>query len=208
MWYSYNVVMYMKNKTLLVSGMLLFILMFILLNYNLVDNIDLYSKNIQTFFSHSYFKTFFLFITNIMSVLGVIVILVFTSYLLRNKDKRVILLFITSILSCLLITNLIKIIIRRDRPIDLLLDVTGYSFPSSHSSISMVVYGFLILLLRKYYTGKRRNLYIGLCVLFILLTGLSRIIFNVHYISDVIAGFGLGLFILCISNIYLKKLTK
>lgn len=196
-----------KNRVLLVLGIFSFILMFLFLQLNLVGFIDVYSLNIQKLFSNISFKHIFLIITNIMSVFGILIILLLTSYWLRKQEaKKDILIYIISIGSCFVITNFFKILIKRERPLELLLDVGGYSFPSSHSSISMVVYGYLILLIRKYYYGKHKSLLITLCVLCILLTGLSRIYFNVHYITDVIAGFGLGLIVLCISNHFLKKI--
>lgn len=201
----------MKRKSvwLFLVAVTLFISMLLLFQFNIVEIIDMYSKNIQEIFAHPNFKNIFLIITNIMSVVGVIIILGITIYFLRKQNaEKDIIIYIGTILACLTLTNLIKIIIRRARPLDMLLEVSGYSFPSSHASISMVVYGYLILLIRKYYQGKRKNLYITLCVLLILLTGISRIYFNVHYITDVIAGFSLGLIILIISNSIMKKIDK
>lgn len=201
----------MKRKSfwILLISIVVFISVLLLFQFNYVENIDIYGKNIQNIFIHPSFETIFLIITNIMGVVGIAIILGITIYFLRKKDaKKDIMIYIGSILTCLAITNLIKIIIRRARPLDMLIDVSGYSFPSSHSSISMVVYGFLAILIRKYYQGKRKNLYIALCILFILLTGLSRVYFNVHYITDVIAGFSLGLIVLSISYLIMKKIDK
>lgn len=198
-----------KNRMLLLLGIIVFIVMLIFLKFNLNKSIDSYSLHIQNVFSNISFKYIFLTITNIMSVVGILIILLLTGYLIRKKDfKKNIILFISSIGCCFIVTNILKIIIKRERPLELLLDVGGYSFPSSHSSVSMVVYGYLILLIRKYYSGNKKNLYIFLCVLSILLTGISRIYFNVHYITDVVAGFGLGLIVLCISNHFFKKLVN
>jgi len=200
----------MKNKTFitLITSTVVFIAFLLFLEFNYVEMLDIYSENIQNIFTLSS-KNILLFITNIMSVIGIIIILLLTIYFLRKKNaKKDIILFITTILSCLVITNLIKIIIRRERPLEQLLEVSGFSFPSSHASISMVIYGFIILLIRKHYNGKFKNLYIAILIMLIILTGISRVYFNVHYITDVLAGFSLGLIILSISNIYLKKLTK
>ncbi len=199
----------MKNKSFLVfvaSG-IIFSCMILLLEFDYTNFIDIYSKNIQNFFSADIFKSLFLFITNIMSIFGILAIMVLSIYLLRKSNaKKAINLYIISIFACLIITNIIKIIIRRNRPVDKLLEIGGFSFPSSHASVSMLVYGYIILLIRKYYHGKWKNLYIFLFVTLILLTGISRIYFNVHYITDVLAGYSIGLIILCFSNYYLKKI--
>jgi len=201
----------MKQKTfwILLISVIIFIGLLLLFEFNYVESIDILGKNIKNIFTHSSFETIFLIITNIMSVTGIIIILGITIYLLRKQNtKRDIMIYISSILVCLIVTNLIKIIVRRTRPLDMLIDATGFSFPSSHSSISMVVYGFIIIFLKKYYQGTRKKIYISLCVLLILLTGFSRIYFNVHYITDVIAGFSLGLVVLSISYLIIKKLDK
>ncbi len=209
MWY-FNIGDNMKNKSFwfLLIGIIVFIAISLFLEFNYVEKIDIHSTNINKYIPIS-FKNILLFITNIMSVIGITTILLVTSYILRKKNaQKQIYLFIITILSCLTITNLIKLIVKRERPLEQLLEVGGFSFPSSHSSISMVIYGFLILLIRKHYHGKYKNLYIGICITLIILTGFSRIYFNVHYITDVIAGFSLGLIILSISNFFFKKLTK
>lgn len=198
----------MKRKYIFffIMGMLLFVTMLLLLETDSVEKIDHYSIMIQTIFSHSSFYIFFYGITNLMTVVGIFFILVFTGFLLRKKDaKKDMKYFLISIISCFLLNNIMKWIIHRSRPLDQLLDVSGYSFPSAHSSISMVVYGFLILLLEKHYQGKRKYLWIGICTLLILGTGLSRIYFHVHYITDVLAGFGLGLGVLSIVSYFYQK---
>ncbi len=201
----------MKRKSILLLwiAILLFCSLLLLFELPFVQQIDHYGESVQEFFSHPSFKCIFLIITNFMSVLGIGIILVSTVIFLRKqKAKKEIILYIITIIAGFLLTNLIKIIIRRDRPADMLLDVSGYSFPSSHSSVSMIVYGYLVLLIRKYYHGKRKSLYIFLCCLCILLTGLSRVYFNVHYITDVIAGFSLFFIVLCISYFVMQKFDK
>lgn len=188
---------------------IIFISILLLLDFSFFRMIDLYGSTIQNLFSYSGFRTFFLIVTNIMSAIGILVILGMTVYFLRGKQAKIgISLYIISIIGCFIITNLVKILIKRARPLEMLLDVPGFSFPSSHSSISVVVYGYLIILLNKYYYGKWKKFYIILCLLFILLTGLSRIYFGVHYITDVIGGFSLGVIFLCIDSLLLKKLTN
>lgn len=68
----------------------------------------------------------------------------------------------------------------------------GWSFPSGHSSGALVVYGMLAYLLIRD-TDRRWHLPIVLLTIaLILVVGSSRIFLQVHFFSDVIAGFCSG----------------
>lgn len=102
-----------------------------------------------------------------------------------------------------LINQVLKFIIQRPRPDGFrLVDVSGYSFPSGHSMVSMAFFGLLAWFVWKYEKDKlMRNL---LCLAFagvICMVGLSRIYLGVHYATDVIAGF-------CMSLIWLALYTR
>lgn len=89
----------------------------------------------------------------------------------------------------------IKNIVRRTRPEGFrIIEESGYSFPSGHSMVSMAFYGLLIYLIYKKVDNKYlKNCLIILLSIIILLIGLSRIYLGVHYTSDVLAGFLLGI---------------
>lgn len=71
---------------------------------------------------------------------------------------------------------------------------TGWSFPSSHSSLSVLVLGSLLLLiLRSKWPVKYRHLLATLLFILILLIGISRLYVKAHYLSDVVAGWSLGM---------------
>lgn len=89
----------------------------------------------------------------------------------------------------------IKNIVRRTRPEGFrIIEESGYSFPSGHSMVSMAFYGLFIYLIYKKVDNKYlKNCLIFLLSIIILLIGLSRIYLGVHYTSDVLAGFLLGI---------------
>ena len=64
--------------------------------------------------------------------------------------------------------------------------VQGYSFPSLHASNAVVMFGSLA-------TVARRRWQVALCVLMMLLIGFSRPFLGVHYPTDVLVGWVLGL---------------
>jgi len=94
-----------------------------------------------------------------------------------------------------LIIQGVKLLIKRPRPsfFTPLLHESGYSFPSGHSLIAMVVYGLLgYFLLHLVKNAGARLLVRALTVLLVLAIGVSRVYVGVHYPTDVLAGWTAG----------------
>ena len=89
----------------------------------------------------------------------------------------------------------LKLAFRRDRPFftDPLATVSTYSFPSGHATVSVAVYGALCLVLLRRLTGPARVVCLAATVLLVSLIGFSRLYLGVHFLSDVLAGFSVGL---------------
>jgi membrane-associated phospholipid phosphatase len=113
-------------------------------------------------------------------------------------------------LSSLLLMFILKLIFHRDRPVDPLLQVAkGFSFPSGHALMSVTFYGLLVLIV--WQNVKQTWLKWTLSVFLILLIsaiGLSRVYLRVHYASDVLAGFAVGLVWLLLSLWILSQVEK
>lgn len=110
-----------------------------------------------------------------------------------------------------LVNQVIKHIIRRPRPNVLrLVDESGYSFPSGHSMVSVALYGIIVYTIYKNVKNKYvKWISIVLLSLLVLLIGFSRIYVGVHYFTDVVGGFTLGLVVLIIYiDIYDKVKEK
>ena len=105
---------------------------------------------------------------------------------------------------------LLKFIFSRARPLEPLLQpALGYSFPSGHSFVSFAFYGLLIFLSYKYLeTPVLKWLIIISLSLLILLIGVSRIYLRVHYASDVLAGFSIGIIWLVFSLWVLNRMES
>ncbi|WP_299825892.1 phosphatase PAP2 family protein [uncultured Pontibacter sp.] len=88
-----------------------------------------------------------------------------------------------------------KTFISRARPADVAYyEVEHYSFPSGHATTALALYGLLAYFLYRHYNkSPYRNLYLWLAFILTLLVGFSRIYLGVHYLSDVLAGYLLGL---------------
>lgn len=88
---------------------------------------------------------------------------------------------------------IIKQIIARPRPSDMLISQGGYSFPSGHATGSTAFYGMIAALLIIAASKLWQRILIGLIALAIILTIMyTRVYLGVHYPSDVTAGFLLG----------------
>ena len=90
----------------------------------------------------------------------------------------------------------IKMEFRRPRPdfFTPLLHETGYSFPSGHSLIAIVVYGLLGYFAMHLFRNHAARVAVGaITVLLVIAIGVSRVYVAVHYPTDVLAGWTAGL---------------
>jgi undecaprenyl-diphosphatase len=111
-------------------------------------------------------------------------------------------------LSSLVLMFLLKYLFKRKRPLSPLLKaVKGLSFPSGHAIMAVTFYGLLIYILENTIDIPWiRTLVTCLLLLLILLIGFSRVYLRVHYASDVLAGFIVGILWLLISMSVLANL--
>jgi undecaprenyl-diphosphatase len=113
-------------------------------------------------------------------------------------------------LSAVLLMFLLKLIFQRDRPLTPLLNAAkGYSFPSGHALMSITFYGLMIFLVWQ----NVKNIWVKWTLTILLAAlinfiGVSRVYLRVHYASDVLAGFCVGLMWLLLSLWILKKIEN
>ena len=126
-------------------------------------------------------------------------------FLVKNKIIKW-LIPLNLVLSAIINTSL-KYLIQRPRPEGYrLIEQGGFSFPSGHSMSSMAFYGFLIYLVhKKVKNEKKSKIYTAVFSILIILIGLSRIYLGVHYASDVLAGFSVGLSYLIVFCTFVKE---
>jgi membrane-associated phospholipid phosphatase len=93
-----------------------------------------------------------------------------------------------------LINQVMKLFFAKPRP-ELwtrLISETSFSFPSGHAVGSMVVYGFIGYILAREFPVYQRYIYAAASIL-IIAVGFSRLYLGVHYPTDIIAGYGVGI---------------
>ena len=104
-------------------------------------------------------------------------------------------------ISVTVINKIIKNLVQRERPDQIyhLIKQGGYSFPSGHSITSMFVFGMLIYLVRvNVQNRKAANVLTVIIAVPMVCIGLSRIYLGVHYPSDVLAGWALGIAVMMV----------
>lgn len=139
-------------------------------------------------------KTFFL-VTLLGESPTIIVFGLITSIILYLSARKwqVVTLWLT-IIGSEAFTFLSKIIFHRLRPANAVILEGSASFPSGHATIAVAFYGFLVYLSWRSLKKKRFRLLTMLgAILIILAIGFSRLYLGVHYISDVWAGYLVGL---------------
>ena len=69
----------------------------------------------------------------------------------------------------------------------------GNSFPSGHSLGSIVCYGAVLLVFLPAVRGRWRTVFSTVIVVLVALIGISRLLLGVHYLSDVVGAWALGI---------------
>lgn len=141
--------------------------------------------------------SFFTGVTQLGSSIGLAILLLITCLLLlKFKRKAEALWLLVNVgLIASLGNYLIKFLFQRPRPsIEHLVYANHYSFPSGHSMASILFYGTLIIISQLVIKNKIVCLISQLILgSLILLIGLSRVYLGVHYPTDIIGGYLLGL---------------
>lgn len=134
--------------------------------------------------------------------------LIFVFICFFRRERVLSLIFIGSVVIGSGLNHFMKILFKRERPeINRLIEIGGYSFPSGHAMISLILYGLLAYIIYKSVNTKWvRNVIVGVIVILILLIGISRIYLGVHYFSDIVVGFLISvIFLVFVTSILDKK---
>ena len=105
----------------------------------------------------------------------------------------------------------LKEIFQRPRPAfqHPFVSIAGYSFPSAHASVGLLLYGFLAIIACQIWGAWRARVSILLAAVFLIaLIGFSRIVLGVHYLSDVMGGYAAALGWLSLSLTSVEMLRR
>ncbi|MHC0036789.1 phosphatase PAP2 family protein [Pseudoneobacillus sp. C159] len=139
--------------------------------------------------------TFADYITELGSKPGIVVVALISVILLwlLKRDYTAMAIIALAIALGNEVNKLLKNLVGRERPSLEHLDHDSLSFPSGHAMVGIILYMLIAYFLAKYIpTQKGKWLSVIVCLILVLILGMSRLILNVHYPSDVIAGYAFG----------------
>ncbi len=144
---------------------------------------------------------------NTILTILVLLFLAYKVYVRRTAPVNFFRIPFFSVISASLLANLIKILIQRPRPFTVLPGVEqltaggGFSFPSGHTTEVFALF-FSV------WWGTRNRILGILLFLWAIIIAYTRMAFGVHYPSDILGGFLLGMLVSRTVYIYFKKKEK
>lgn len=138
----------------------------------------------------------------------VIVVAISFSILWWRRDRQEARLFAIACLGAFILNTGLKLCFTKQRPQlwHSLIKETSYSFPSGHALGSLVLYGLIAYFLATNHPKYAKLIY-SVTALLIIAIGVSRLYLGVHWVTDIIAGYGVGVLWLTIC-IYMLKIQK
>lgn len=109
-----------------------------------------------------------------------------------KRSWRTLTYWLTAIGFAQILVWVLKTALSRTRPTDLYSGFERFSFPSGHTTSSVVLYGFLAFLIARGRSFKARVAVTLIAALAMLLVSFSRLYLGAHWLSDVLASLSLG----------------
>lgn len=125
----------------------------------------------------------------------VLIVLIVTGYLLVIRQRAMAIYLISALALGRIGTTLLKLVVARDRPgvVEHLVPIHSLSFPSGHATASAMVYLTMAALLARTQARSGPRIYImSVALLLTLVVGFSRLYLGVHWPTDVLAGWIIG----------------
>jgi undecaprenyl-diphosphatase len=182
------------------------------------DNFAVVNTNVNTWATtihNDFFTSIAKLIADVFETTSLLVLsLIIGAVLFLLKMRENALLLVGAMTGNAVILKVLKTLIYSPRPLNGLIPETGNSFPSGHVTSTVIFFGLLVFFAWKTLKSVRiKAISSLLAVALALFVGFTRIYLNVHWLTDVLAGYFLGAFWLtfCITitpylvNIYIES---
>ena len=145
------------------------------------------------------------FLSDKLGYLLIFFIILFLIKDFKKHGKLFLQIIASSVLSRLIVAEIVKYIVRRPRPfegydVNLIIAPQGdFSFPSGHASLYFAISTAI------FFHNKKAGI---ICLVVSSLMGISRIFCGVHWPSDILAGATIGILSAWLVQIILKRISK
>ena len=192
-----------KNNFKILITVVILTFLFLSQGYNnILKPFDLKIISYIQSLENEYLTVFYKMITIIADTYqSAIITILLVTFLYFKKHYREALFLAITMTTCGLAMPLLKNIFSRERPnFYRLIEISGYSFPSGHTTSATTMYLTLAIILLSIMKKLNKYFVFSIAVLGIVIIGSSRIYLGVHYTTDVMAGICLGISI--VSTVY------
>jgi membrane-associated phospholipid phosphatase len=112
----------------------------------------------------------------------------------RRRPNRALPAFLATVVTSeLVVNNLIKVAVGRERPnVARLVDARGFSFPSGHTAASAATYAAVALVAGRGRSRRTKAALAGLAGGITVAVATSRVLLGAHWLTDVVAGAAVG----------------
>lgn len=122
-----------------------------------------------------------------------------------GKDRATPLYLLGLLLISQLTVLLLKTTTAIERPVSIYSGLHQYAFPSSHSLMAVVIFGFLAVVVAARLPANWRWLAYTFAALIGIIVAFSRLYLGLHWLSDVVAGILIGLSLIAIAGIAYRR---
>jgi len=199
----------MPNKYSKLILSLLSLLIFLALLFAIAGGTPRIDSSVSSWavnFQNSATNGFFIFLGGYSQSIMIGIVIAMSIFLYLRKRRKQSLIFVLTLTAGYVFEKSIKLIVQRVRPEMQLVKETGFSFPSGHAVLAVILFSTLIYFYKDEIKNKTaKYFFVAVNVFLIFLVGFSRIYLNVHWFTDVVAGYVFGFFLTCLGIISLKK---
>ena len=195
-----------KNMKWIIFGVLVVIfgIFVYAVTTNKIVGFDNAIYKIVTTFTNPVLDNLYKVVTFFGSVAGIIIFGL--ALLIFMKDKKMALWIVGGTAGSTILNNIIKFIVRRERPlVRRLVEEKSFSFPSGHTMGSVAFYGMIIFfILHSNLSKNKKIIYSSIFTLLTIAIMVSRIYLGAHFASDVCAGAVAALAFLIVFTSFIK----
>ena len=149
------------------------------------------------------------FVAIVTEPLLLLVLAVVISGLLYFNGKKSQAVFLFSVSAITALTNEgLKQIFRVSRPISTLIQETGFSFPSGHTTFAVVFFTLITYIFTRGSSLRTRVFAYVVSSVIVVIIAFTRIYLQVHWLTDIVGGLVLGGIILLISILVYRKIIS